>query len=319
MGPKSPLNWGFSPPPFLLPSSTRSLIPLIPLTQLSQPSYNPKRTIKSINEPRPDRFAYDPKRSPLESTTAAALARKAHSTPLRTGALAIKRGMTAIYDPDTGKRTPCTVLQLDRNEVIAHKTREKNGYYAVQVGAGLKRADNVTRPMLGHFATARVSPKRWVVEFKVRGEEGLGLGVGESISAAWFREGQFVDVRGISRGMGFAGGMKRHGWGGQPASHGQSLMHRGMGSSGGGQGSGSRVHPGKPMAGNMGNERVTVQNLKVLKVDDENGIVVVNGCVPGPKYQTLRIQDAIKKPWPDSPMTLAEITSRPAVAAQTTA
>ncbi|KAF2466996.1 mitochondrial 54S ribosomal protein YmL9 [Lindgomyces ingoldianus] len=319
MPPKAPLNWGLIPPSFLLPSSAQSLFPLIPLTQpYPQPSYIPIRTIKSTNKPRPDRFAYDSKRSPLQSSTSAALARKAHSTPLRTGALALKRGMTALYDPETGKRTPCTVLQLDRNQVIMHKTREKNGYYAVQIGAGQKKADNVTRPMLGHFATARVSPKRWVVEFKVRGEEGLKVRVGEAITASWFRAGQFVDVKGISRGMGFAGGMKRHGFSGQPASHGQSLMHRGMGSAGGSQGSGSRVLPGKRMAGNMGNESVTVQNLKVLQVDDANGIVVVSGCVPGPKYQILRIQDARKKPWPEGPMSIAEMASMASQTATTT-
>lgn len=185
--------------------------------------------------------------------------------------------MMAVFDPETGRRTACTVLQLDRNEVIAHKTRDKNGYWAVQVGAGHKSIDNTTKPMLGHFAVAGVEPKRWVMEFKVKGKEGLGVGVGEHVGASWFNVGQWVDVKGISRGMGFEGGMKRHGFSGQPASHGQSLMHRGMGSAGGSQGSGSRVLPGKRMAGNMGNESVTVKNLKVLQVDEANGIVVVNG------------------------------------------
>jgi large subunit ribosomal protein L3 len=113
--------------------------------------------------------------------------------------------MTALYDPATGKRTPCTVLQLDRNEVIAHKTREKNGYWAVQIGAGQREARNVTKPMLGHFAGAKVTPKRWVAEFKVKSEEGLGVRVGEQVGAGWFTLGQWVDVKGISRGMGFAG------------------------------------------------------------------------------------------------------------------
>lgn len=125
--------------------------------------------------------------------------------PLRTGLLALKRGMTAIYDPETGKRTPCTVLQVDRNEVVAHKTREKNGYWAVQIGAGQKEPRNVTRPLLGHFAQAGVSPKRHLAEFKVKDGAGLGLSVGESVGANWFAAGQWVDVRGISRGMGFAG------------------------------------------------------------------------------------------------------------------
>ena len=279
MPPKAPLNWGLLPLPFLLPSSTRSLLSLIPnaAAPLSKPSHTTIRTIKSVNRPRPDRFAHNPKKPALNSTSRAALARKAVTTPLRTGLLAQKRGMTAIFDPETGKRTACTVLQLDRNEVVAHKTREKNGYWAVQVGAGHKLIQNTTKPMLGHFATAGVEPKRWVMEFKVKGKEGLSVPVGETMGASWFTVGQFVDVKGISRGMGFEGGMKRHGFGGQPASHGQSLMHRGMGSAGGSQGSGSRVLPGKRMAGNMGNESVTVKNLKVLQVDEANGIVVVNG------------------------------------------
>ncbi|PSN64068.1 translation protein [Corynespora cassiicola Philippines] len=321
MPPRTPLNWGVLPPSFLLPTQTRTLLPLAaqqaPSTAISQPQI---RTIKSTNTPRPDRFAHHPSKPALEGTSTAALARKAHSTPLRTGLLALKRGMTAVYDSETGKRTACTVLQVDRNEVVAHKTREKNGYFAVQVGAGHKQAWNVTRPMLGHFAVARVPPKRWVGEFKVKGEEGLGVGVGEALGAGWFRVGQWVDVKGVGKGKGFAGGMKRHGFGGQPASHGQSLMHRGMGSAGGSQGSGSRVLPGKRMAGNMGNENVTVKNLKVLQVDEANGIVVVNGCVPGPNDQIIRVQDAIGKPWPQGPMTTAEASPAPAApAAEATA
>ncbi|KAK7181528.1 hypothetical protein DPSP01_008924 [Paraphaeosphaeria sporulosa] len=313
MPPMAPLNWGLLPPSFLLPSSTRSLLPLIPLS--AAPSHTTVRTIKSVNTPRPDRFAHHPKKPALNSTSRAALARKAPTTPLRTGLLAQKRGMTAVFDPETGRRTACTVLQLDRNEVVAHKTRDKNGYWAVQVGAGHKSIDNTTKPMLGHFAVAGVEPKRWVMEFKVKGKEGLGVGVGEHVGASWFSVGQWVDVKGISRGMGFEGGMKRHGFSGQPASHGQSLMHRGMGSAGGSQGSGSRVLPGKRMAGNMGNESVTVKNLKVLQVDEANGIVVVNGCVPGPKNQIIKVQDAMGKPWPAGPMKLADIS--PAVAAET--
>ncbi|KAF1940186.1 50S ribosomal protein-like protein L3 [Clathrospora elynae] len=308
MPPKASLNWGLLPPSFLLPSSARCLLQQN-ASQISRPTiaYTSIRTIKSTFKPKPDRFAHDPSKPALNSTSTAALERKAHSTPLRTGLLAQKRGMTAVYDPETGKRTACTVLQLDRNEVVAHKRREKNGYWAVQIGAGQKEARNVSRPMLGHFAGAGVSPKRWVAEFKVRDEEGLKVAVGETVGAGWFTMGQWVDVKAISRGMGFAGGMKRHGFSGQPASHGQSLMHRGMGSAGGSQGSGSRVLPGKRMAGNMGNESVTVKNLKVLQVDEKNGIVVVNGCVPGPKNQIIRIQDALGKPWPKGPMTVAEL------------
>ncbi|KNG47952.1 mitochondrial 54S ribosomal protein YmL9 [Stemphylium lycopersici] len=314
MPPKAPLNWGLLPPSFLLPSAARCL--LQQNAQISRPAiaYTSIRTIKSTFKPKPDRFAHHPAKTALNSTSTAALERKAHSTPLRTGLLAIKKGMTSMYDQETGKRTACTVLQLDRNEVVAHKRREKNGYWAVQIGAGQKEARNVTRPMLGHFAGAGLSPKRWVAEFKVRDEAGLQVAIGQTVGANWFTQGQWVDVKAISRGMGFAGGMKRHGFGGQPASHGQSLMHRGMGSAGGSQGSGSRVLPGKRMPGNMGNESVTVKNLKVLQIDEQNGIVVVTGCVPGPKNQIIRVSDALGKPWPKGPMTTAELVAPQALA-----
>lgn len=218
--------------------------------------------------------------------------------PLRTGALAIKKGMTAIYDPTTAKRTACTVLQLDRCQVISHKRRDQHGYWAVQVGSGTKEARNVTRPERGHYAAQGVPLKRHVAEFRVKNEQGLPE-VGSVITADLFQEGQFVDTRAKSRGMGFTGGMKRWGFSGQPASHGTSLTHRAMGSAGASQGSGSRVLPGKKMAGRMGGEQQTVQCLRVMKVDRENGIVVVHGAVPGPKKGIVKIQDAIKKPWPE--------------------
>ena len=186
--------------------------------------------------------------------------------------------MSAVYDTETGKRAPVTIVQMDRVQVVAHKTRRKHGYWAVQVGSGHKDPANVTRPLLGHFTEHGVSPKRHLAEFKVRDEKGL-LGIGEAITASWFQEGQYVDARANSRGMGFAGGMKRHGFKGQPRSHGISLAHRSMGSAGGSQGSGSRVLPGKKMAGRMGGHQVTVQNVKVVKVDDERGLVVLNGTI----------------------------------------
>ena len=168
----------------------------------------------------------------------------------------------------------------------------------MQVGCGTKEARNITRQERGHFAAHEVPLKRHLAEFHVKNEDGLPE-VGSVIRADLFREGQFIDARAVTRGMGFAGGMKRWGWSGQPASHGTSLTHRAMGSAGASQGSGSRVHPGKHMPGRMGGEMQTIQNLKVMKVDAENGIVVVNGAVPGPKYGIVKIQDAIKKPWPD--------------------
>lgn len=164
------------------------------------------RTIRSTFTPRPSRFAHHPDRPVLSSTSTAALERreKSQTIPLRPGALAIKKGMSALYDPVTGIRTPCTILQLERNEVLALKTRDVHGYWAVQVGAGWKHPSNVTRPMLGHFAKAGTSPKRWVAEFKVRDRSGL-VDVGRGIGAGWFREGGWVDVRSTGRGMGFEG------------------------------------------------------------------------------------------------------------------
>ena len=186
--------------------------------------------------------------------------------------------MTALYDAETGKRIACTVLQLDRVEVISHKTRQQHGYFAVQVGSGWKHPSNLTKSLLGHFSVNGISPKRHIFEFRVRDENGL-LPVGQAINADWFQEGQYVDARSNTKGKGFAGVMKRHGFGGQDRSHGVSLTHRSLGSAGPSQGGGSRVYPGKKMAGNMGNEQNTVQNLKILKVDPQNGIVVVNGRI----------------------------------------
>lgn len=209
MPPTTPFHWGLAPPSFLLPPAARSLLPQVQHngTSISRPAftYTCVRTIKSTNTPRPDRFAHQPGKPALNSSSTAALERKAHSTPLRTGLLALKRGMTAVYDPTTGKRTACTVLQLDRNVVVAHKTRDKHGYWAVQIGAGQREPRNVTKPMLGHFAAAQVDPKRYVAEFKVKDKQGLQVPVGQVLGATWFTPGQWVDVRGISRGMGFAG------------------------------------------------------------------------------------------------------------------
>jgi large subunit ribosomal protein L3 len=312
MAPKLPTSWAQVPPSFILPEA------FLPLTA--------KRGVKygwttAPARGKPARFNQQSAGLPtLSHSPAAALVRKAPTLPLRTGALAVKKGMTALYNPETGKRTPCTVLQLDRVEVVSHKTREKNGYFAVQIGAGWKHPTNVTRPLLGHFTGAGVSPKRHLAEFRVKDERGL-LAVGQTLGPEWFIEGQFVDARANCRGMGFEGGMKRHNFKGQGASHGNSLAHRIMGSSGGSQGSGSRVHPGKKMPGNMGGQQVTVQNVKVLKVDPETGIVVLNGCIAGPKGCIVKIQDAIKKSWPmDAPMSypLAGDVKTP-VAAQATA
>ncbi|TKA22168.1 hypothetical protein B0A50_08334 [Salinomyces thailandicus] len=290
MPPKSTSKLFTLPPRFLCPAVPRNFIRTI-------------RTIQPRQKTPLDRFNTGHGLPILGSSKTAAFLRKEPMMPLRTGALAIKKGMTAIYDPATSKRTACTVLQLDRCQVIGHKRRDAHGYWAVQVGSGTKEARNVTRPERGHFAAVGVPLKKDLMEFRVKNADGLPE-IGSIISADLFQEGQFVDVRGKTRGMGFTGGMKRHGWAGQPASHGNSLAHRVMGSSGGGQGSGSRVHPGKSMPGRMGGEGHTVQCLKIMKVDKENGIVVVHGAVPGPKKSVLKIQDAIKKPWPEIDLSI---------------
>ncbi|KAJ0414109.1 translation protein [Aspergillus carlsbadensis] len=253
--------------------------------------------IRSLNPPKPSKYDTGPDLPLLQSTQAAALARKSATLPLRTGAVTIKKGMTAVYDPETGNRIPCTVLQLDRVQVVGHKTAKVHGYWAVQIGSGWKHSSNVTKAMLGHFSGQGVSPKRHIYEFRVKDKSGL-LPVGQLVNADWFQEGQFVDARSKTKGKGFAGVMKRHGFGGQDRSHGVSLTHRSLGSAGPSQGGGSRVYPGKKMAGNMGNEQHTEQNLQVLKVDAENGLVLVKGAVGGPRGCIVRIQDAIKKSWP---------------------
>ncbi|KAK4111204.1 translation protein [Canariomyces notabilis] len=268
---------------------------LLPTTQV--------RTVKSgwstlPSRARPRRFNQVTSGLPAPTTgPAAALKRKERTTPVRAGVLAIKKGMTAFMGR-TGARIPCTVLQLDRVQTVLNKTREQHGYWAVQVGMGERHPANVGAPMLGYYEAKGLAPKKVLAEFRVRDESGL-LPVGVQLMPDWFHVGQRVDVRSNSRGMGFAGGMKRHGFAGQEASHGNSLNHRTIGSVGPSQGSGSRVLPGKKMPGRMGNHRVTVQNLPVLLVDNELGIVVVKGAVAGPKGAVVKIQDACKKPPPD--------------------
>lgn len=271
----------------------RLLLPLIPQRGIKYGwSTAPKRSKhKRFNQPN----------SGLPSLTtgpAAALKRRENTTPFRTGVLATKKGMTSMFIKK--ERVPCTVLQLDQVQVVANKTREQHGYWAVQVGLGSKAGRNVTSPLLGYYEAKGIAPKRELAEFKVRDENGL-LPVGAQLLPDWFRAGQYVDARAKSRGFGFAGGMKRHGFAGQGASHGNSKNHRTIGTTGPSQGSGSRVMPGKKMPGRMGNEWVTVQNLKVLKVDNELGVVLVSGAVPGPKGRTIKLQDSKKRKAPGLP------------------
>ncbi|KAI5840654.1 mitochondrial 54S ribosomal protein YmL9 [Morchella snyderi] len=233
----------------------------------------------------------------LAASKAAALERR--RVPQRVGALAFKKEMTAVYLPN-GQRIPCTILQLDRVQVMAPKNKKEHGYWACQVGLGWKAPKNITKPMLGHYEKFGVAPKKTIKEFRVKDESGI-LPPGTIISADHFVEGQYVDIWATCKGKGFAGGMKRHGWGGQPASHGNSLTHRAMGSAGQSQGGGSRVYPGKRMAGRMGGHSKTIQHRQVLKVDRELGVVLINGPIPGPKGGIVSIQDTIHRPSPMAP------------------
>jgi large subunit ribosomal protein L3 len=213
---------------------------------------------------------------------------------LRSGVIAKKVGMTRLFLED-GKQVPVTVLQLENLQVVAQRTMERDGYTAVQLGAGTAKAKRTTQPMRGHFAKAQVEPKRKIAEFRVTPENLIG--VGEEIIAAHYFPGQFVDVSGTSIGKGFAGSMKRHNFGGLRATHGVSVSHRSHGSTGQCQDPG-KVFKGKKMAGHMGTARVTTQNLQVVRIDTDRGLVMVKGAVPGSKGGWVTVKDAVKKPAP---------------------
>ncbi|MEO0620605.1 MAG: 50S ribosomal protein L3 [Pseudomonadota bacterium] len=214
---------------------------------------------------------------------------------MRSGVIAKKLGMTRLFMED-GRQVPVTVLQMENCQVVAQRTPETDGYTAVQLGAGIAKAKNVSQPMRGHFARANVAPKRKLVEFRVAPDNMIG--VGEEITADHYLAGQFVDVSGVSIGKGFAGAMKRHNFGGLRASHGVSISHRAHGSTGQCQDPG-KVFKGKKMAGHMGDARVTVQNLEVVKTDVERGLIMIKGAVPGAKGGWVTIKDAVKKPAPE--------------------
>ncbi len=222
---------------------------------------------------------------------------------MRSGVIAQKLGMTQVFSED-GRRTPVTVLKVDALQVVAQRTEERDGYSAVQLGAGFAKPKNVSKPMRGHFAKANVSPKRKVVEFRVSPENMID--VGAEITAEHFISGQHVDVSGTSIGKGFAGAMKRHNFSGLRASHGVSISHRSHGSTGQCQDPG-KVFKGKKMAGHMGDARVTVQNLVVVKSDAERGVIFVKGAVPGPKGGWVTIRDAAKRALPDGAPTPAAL------------
>ncbi len=229
---------------------------------------------------------------------------------IRSGVIAKKLGMTRLFMED-GRQVPVTVLQLDNLQVVAQRTAERDGYSAVQLGAGSVKAKNVTAPMRGHFAAANVAPKRKIAEFRVSPENMIG--VGEEITADHYFAGQFVDVAGTSAGKGFQGVMKRHNFGGLRASHGVSVSHRSHGSIGQCQDPG-KVFKGKKMAGHMGAVRSTTQNLQVVKTDAERGLIMIKGAVPGTKGGWVTIKDAVKKPVPENVIYPAALRSAAAAA-----
>ena len=213
---------------------------------------------------------------------------------LRSGIIAKKVGMTRLFMED-GRQIPVTVLQLDGLQVVAQRTVEKDGYTAVQLGAGSPKVKRVSKAMRGHFAAAKVEPKRKIAEFRVAPENLIP--VGEEIIAAHYFEGQYVDVSGTSIGKGFAGVMKRHNFGGLRASHGVSVSHRSHGSVGQCQDPG-KIFKGKKMAGHMGSARITTQNLQVVRTDTDRGLIMVKGAVPGNKGGWVTVKDAVKTPVP---------------------
>jgi large subunit ribosomal protein L3 len=215
---------------------------------------------------------------------------------MRSGVIARKMGMTRIFD-DEGRHIPVTVLKLEGCRVVGHRTADKNGYNALQLGAGLRKVKNISKSVRGQFAAVKVEPTAKIVEFRVS-DDNL-IDVGSEFSADHFVEGQFVDVTGRSIGKGFAGGMKRHNFGGLRASHGVSISHRAHGSTGQCQDPG-KVFKNKKMAGHMGDRRVTTQNLRVAKIDVERGLVLVEGSVPGSKGGWITVQDAVKRPRPEN-------------------
>ena len=214
---------------------------------------------------------------------------------MRTGLIAQKLGMTRIFN-DEGNHIPCTVLKIDGCQVVAVRTEEKDGYNAVQLGVGKAKVKNVSKANRGHFAKTNVEPRKKLAEFRVSAD--ALLQPGQELSAAHFVAGQKVDVTGTSIGKGFAGVMKRHNFGGLRASHGVSISHRSHGSTGQRQDPG-RVFKGKKMAGHMGDVRVTTQSLEVVVTDEERGLLLVRGAIPGAKGGWVLVRDAVKAKLPD--------------------
>jgi large subunit ribosomal protein L3 len=214
--------------------------------------------------------------------------------PMRSGVIAQKVGMTRIFT-DAGEHVPVTVLKLDGCQVVAHRTKEQNGYTALQLGIGRAKVKNVSKAERNRFAVAKVEPKMKLAEFRVP-EDNL-IPVGAEITADHFVVGQYVDVTGTTLGKGFAGGMKRWNFGGLRATHGVSVSHRSIGSTGGRQDPG-KTFKNKKMPGHLGVERVTTMNLRVVQTDVERGLVLVEGSVPGHAGNYIFIRDAVKKALP---------------------
>ena len=214
---------------------------------------------------------------------------------MRTGVIAKKVGMTRLFQED-GRHVPVTVLALEDCQVVSHRTADRDGYIALQVGAGEAKQKNVAKPQREHFAKAQVPLKKKVAEFRVDSEEAL-LPVGAHISAEHFVAGQMVDITGHTQGKGFQGGMKRWGFGGMRATHGVSISHRALGSTGQRQDPG-KVFKNKKMAGHMGDKQRTQQNLEVVRTDATRGLIFVTGSVPGAKNAWLLVRDAVKLPVP---------------------
>ena len=213
---------------------------------------------------------------------------------MRSGVIAQKVGMMRVFT-EAGEHVPATVLQLVNCQVIAHRTKDRDGYVALQLGSGTRKVNNVPKAERGNFAIAKVEPKRKLAEFRVS-DDAL-IPVGAEITADHFVVGQFVDVTGTSIGKGFAGAMKRWNFGGLRATHGVSVSHRSLGSTGYRQDPG-KVFKNKKMAGHLGDEWVTTLNLKVVQTDVERGLILVEGAVPGSKGGWIRVRDAVKKPLP---------------------
>jgi large subunit ribosomal protein L3 len=211
---------------------------------------------------------------------------------MRSGVIAKKLGMTRLF-LENGTQVPVTVLQLDTLQVVAQRTADKDGYTAVQLGAGTAKVSRTTAAQRGHFAKANVAPKRKIAEFRVSPENLID--VGAEITADHYVAGQHVDVAGTSTGKGFAGAMKRHNFGGLRASHGVSVSHRSHGSTGQCQDPG-KVFKGKKMAGHLGAVRVTTQNLTVVRTDAARGLIMIKGAVPGTAGGWVTVKDAVKKP-----------------------